>query len=74
MRRSAKVVYNMINPKIEGFLLENCIVEKFVGLNCIALPPDETTILIMRLLEEQDFGMEILKWYRHFGQIEWKEF
>lgn len=55
-----QIVYNMSDPQMEDFLLENHTARKFVGLNCIDRTPDETTILNFRhFLEEHDFGKKI---------------
>ena len=52
-----QVVYNMSDPQMEDFLLENNTARKFVGLMYIDRTPDETTIRHFRhFLEKHDFG------------------
>lgn len=57
-----QVVYNMSDPQMEDFLLENHTARKFVGLMYIDRTPDETTILHFRhFLEKHDFGKKIFE-------------
>ena len=57
-----QVVYNLSDPQMEDFLLENNTARKFVGLMYIDRTPDETTILHFRhFLEKHDFGKKIFE-------------
>ena len=57
-----QVVYNLSDPQMEDFLLENNTARKFVGLMYIDRTPDETTILHFRhFLGKHDFGKKIFE-------------